>query len=387
LGLLAVSVIGGYWTAEGRGPISLVHSTTLSERTLMLQFFTGTCMIVLYLVEVVIGERDRFEFNLIASEARFRLLAEGSSDIIVLNNLHGERQYVSPAVTKLLGYEREEFLPMSFDQFVHADDLAGLEQLYKECREGNLSNTEIYRCKRKDGTYLWTEANLVLHRDPQTGAPAGFINVVRDISSRKATEDALNRALSAAESLASMDALTGVANRRSFDEFLETEWLRGVRTSSDLSLLLVDVDHFKHYNDRYGHVTGDNCLKQIAETIGTVAHRSTDLLARYGGEEFAVVLPDTDSKGAQQIAEQVRKAVELRQIVHENTPHDVVTISIGCATLVPQRSTACTWLVERADDALYLAKSAGRNCIKTAIVDPVGDPLGASVVPPHGPFA
>jgi diguanylate cyclase (GGDEF)-like protein/PAS domain S-box-containing protein len=382
VGLLAVSIIGGFFTAQGHGPIGLMRSATLSQRTLMLQFFIAVCMMVLYLVEVVIAERNRFELNLIASEGRFRLLAEGSYDIIVLNSLDGERQYVSPAVRKLLGWAPEEFLPLGFDEFIHPSDLAGVEQLYKDCRSGRPINTRIYRCKKKDGTYLWMEANLTLHRDPETGAPAGFINVVRDISSRKAAEDELSKALDAAENLASMDALTGVANRRSFDEFIEAEWRRGIRTRSHLSLLLVDVDHFKLYNDRYGHVSGDNCLKEIAETIGTIAHRSTDLLARYGGEEFVVVLPDTDSVGAQQIAEHIRSAVEVRQVVHEGTPHRVVTISIGCATQVPQREMPCTRLIESADDALYLAKSAGRNCVKIASLDP----SGVLIAPPHNPL-
>ena len=111
--------------------------------------------------------------------------------------------------------------------------------------------------------------------------------------------------------------------------------------------------------------------------IGTTAHRSTDLMARYGGEEFVVVLPNTDSRGALIIAEQIRHAVELRQIPHESTPHGVVTLSIGCATMVPQMQMHCSQLIERADDALYLAKAAGRNCIKTASMDLPGDAITA----------
>jgi diguanylate cyclase (GGDEF)-like protein/PAS domain S-box-containing protein len=369
VGLLAVSVIGGFFTARGHGPIGLTHLTTLSSRILVLQFFIGISMIVLYIVEVVIAERNSFELNLTASEGRFRLLAEGSSDIIVLMNLLGECQYVSPAVTKLLGWEPEEFLGLGYEQIVHASELDEVNQLFEDCRAGKPLNALIYRSKRKDGSYLWTEANLVLYRDPETDAPASFINVVRDISNRKAAEDRLSKALDAAENLASIDALTGVANRRTFDEFLEAEWLRGIRSRSDFSVLLADVDHFKLYNDKYGHVTGDNCLKEIAEAIGTVVHRSTDLLARYGGEEFVVVLPDTDAAGAYVMAEQIRRAVEMRQIVHEGAPHGVVTLSVGCATQIPQIEALCTRLIKKADDALYLAKSAGRNCIRVSSSD------------------
>ena len=372
VGLLAVSVIGGFLTARGHGPIGLTHFTALSLRILLLQFFIGMCMIILYIMEVVLAERNRFEVSLIASEGRFRLLAEESSDIIVLMNLQGVCQYVSPAVKKLLGWEPEEFLPLGYAQIVHPGELSEVEQFFEECRGGKPFNTMIYRSMRKDGTYLWTEANLVLYRDPENHAPASFINVVRDVSSRKAAEERLSKALNAAESLASIDALTGIANRRSFDEFVETEWLRGVRARSDFSLLLADVDHFKLYNDKYGHVTGDNCLREIAAAIRTVVHRSTDLLARYGGEEFVVVLPDTDSAGAQMIADQIRRVVELRQILHEGAPHGVVTLSIGCATQMPELDFPCTQLVERADYALYLAKSAGRNCVRVASGDPTG---------------
>ncbi len=372
VGLLAVSVIGGYFTARGHGPIELTHLSTLSLRILLLQFFIGVSMLVLYIMEVVLGERNRFELNLMASEGRFRLLAEESSDIIVLMNLLGECQYVSPAVKKLLGWEPEEFLPLGYDQIVHPGELAEVEQLIEECRAGKPFNTLVYRSKRKDGAYLWTEANLVMYRDPETHAPASFIHVVRDISSRKAAEDRLSKALNAAENLASIDSLTGVANRRTFDLFLEAEWLRGVRSHSEVSLLLGDVDHFKLYNDRYGHLTGDNCLKEIVEAIRAVVHRSTDLVARYGGEEFVVVLPDTDCVGAQSIADQIRQAVELRQIPHTGAPHSVVTLSIGCATQMPQLELPCTRLVERADDALYQAKSAGRNCVRVADPDPAG---------------
>jgi diguanylate cyclase (GGDEF)-like protein/PAS domain S-box-containing protein len=363
LGLLAISIIGGYSTALGRGPISLTHFTSLSMRTLTMQFFAFVCMIVVYIMEVVLAERHRLEFNLSASELRFRLLAEGSHDIIMLQDLDRKRQYVSPALNKLLGWDCQEYLQLERDQLIHPDDIAAVSVLYEQCRTGKAFNTLDYRCKKEDGGYLWVEANLVLHRDPGTGAPAGFINVLRDISSRKVAEDELNKALNVAESLANMDALTGVANRRSFDEFLEGEWLRAVRARTPTSLLMIDVDHFKRYNDRYGHVSGDHCLRLIAETIASSIHRSTDLLARYGGEEFAVVLPNTDANGAQSIAEQIRTALEQRQIPHEDNSPGVVTVSIGCATQTPGLRSLPTQLIEISDEALYRAKSAGRDCI------------------------
>jgi diguanylate cyclase (GGDEF)-like protein/PAS domain S-box-containing protein len=363
IGLLAVSIIAGYSTAHNHGPIALTPFASLSLRTLTMQFFTFVCMIVLYITEVILAERHRLEVGLIASELRFRLLAEGSHDIIMLQDLERNRQYVSPAVTALLGWERQEFLDLDRDQLIHPDDLAAVGRLYEQCLAGGACNSVDYRSKKKDGGYLWLEGNVVLHRDPETGAPASFIKVSHDISSRKAAEDELNKALGVAESLASIDALTGVANRRNFDEFFAGEWLRAIRSQSAISVLMIDVDHFKRYNDRYGHVSGDNCLKEVARTIASCIRRPTDLLARYGGEEFIVVLPNTNAAGAKSIAEQIRKAVEERQIPHEDSSESVVTISIGCATQIPEVRSLSTLLVKIADEALYQAKSAGRNCI------------------------
>lgn len=363
IGLLAVSVIAGYATAHNHGPIVLTRFSTLSPRTLIMQFFTFVCMIVLYITEVILAERHRLEVDLSASEQRFRLLAEGTHDIILLQNLERERQYVSPAVTAILGWERQEFLDLDREQLIHPDDLAGVARLYEHCLAGRAFNALDYRSKKKDGGYLWLEGNLVLHRDPETGAPVGFIKVSHDISHRKAAEDELSKALGVAESLASMDALTGVANRRSFDEFFEGEWLRAIRSHTAISVLMIDVDQFKRYNDRYGHISGDNCLKEIARTIASCIHRPTDLVARYGGEEFIVVLPNTDAAGARSIAEQIRSSLEQRQIPHEDSSQNVVTVSIGCATQIPQVRSLSTLLVKVADEALYQAKSAGRNCI------------------------
>jgi diguanylate cyclase (GGDEF)-like protein/PAS domain S-box-containing protein len=363
IGLLAVSVIAGYSTAHNHGPIALTKFTSLSARTLIMQLFTFVCVMVLYITEVILAERHRLEVDLSASELRFRLLAEGSHDIIVLQNLERGRQYVSPAVTTLLGWERQEFLDLDRDQLIHPDDLAGVNRLYEQCLAGRACNPFDFRNKKKDGSYLWLEGNVVLHRDPETGAPASFITVSHDISSRKAAEAELNKALGVAESLASIDALTGVANRRNFDEFFEGEWLRAIRSNAAISVLMIDVDHFKRYNDRYGHISGDNCLKDIARTIASCIHRPADLLARYGGEEFIVVLPNTDSAGARMIAEQIRNALEERQIPHEDSSQSVVTVSIGCATQIPQPRSLSTLLVKIADEALYQAKSAGRNCV------------------------
>jgi diguanylate cyclase (GGDEF)-like protein len=197
------------------------------------------------------------------------------------------------------------------------------------------------------------------------------MRVVRDLQSelmrlvRERTEqlEEANRKLAA---LSYVDAITGVANRRSFDEELATESRRLPRTRSHLSLLMADIDGFKAYNDALGHQAGDECLRQVARVIADRVRRAADTVARYGGEEFAVLLPDTDAPGAAILAERIRADVEERNIPHPGMPSGRVTISIGVATTTGKDLSDPTALVRAADRALYEAKRAGRNRVRVA---------------------
>jgi diguanylate cyclase (GGDEF)-like protein/PAS domain S-box-containing protein len=373
LGLLIVSIVGGFFTIQGRGPVALIRFGSATTHDLLLQFFIAISMLMLYIVEVVIAERERLQIDLTASETLFRLLAEASNDVIVLAGLSGERRYVSPAVITVLGWQPEELTGHTYHQIVHPEDVAAVEAMMERCREGGPAKTLTYRCRKKDDSYAWMEASMRLYHDETTGAPVGFVNVVRDVSSRKAAEDELALAFRLVENLAMVDGLTGIANRRQFDETMDREWRRAMRDGSLLSLLIIDVDHFKPYNDIYGHVLGDSCLRQIATAAQGVIHRSSDLFARYGGEEFVVVLPNTDCGGAQLVAEQIRRAVEMCNLPHSGNPHGVVTISIGCATQTLSHDSSPTSLVEAADQAMYQAKSAGRNRVEVAASSTVAD--------------
>jgi len=167
--------------------------------------------------------------------------------------------------------------------------------------------------------------------------------------------------------LSTTDALTGIANRRHFDEFFKFAWHQTTRSKLPLSLVMIDVDHFKLYNDEYGHAMGDKCLAAVANAMDDVVVRSTDLVARFGGEEFACVLPDTDSDGATNIAESIRRAIASLNIEHSKSstaPH--LTVSIGVATSRPTLQDDPTLLFETADGLLYKAKEQGRNRVVTA---------------------
>lgn len=167
--------------------------------------------------------------------------------------------------------------------------------------------------------------------------------------------------------LTNSDGLTGLSNRRYFDEYLGAEWRRAQREQTQLALLMIDVDAFKAYNDTYGHVAGDDVLRRVASVIRDNCARATDLPARFGGEEFAMVLPGTSPGGVRLLAEKVRRAVQALAIAHSGSPtHDCVTVSIGGAVLVPQAAEPPSRLVEVADAGLYQAKRNGRNQVMMA---------------------
>jgi diguanylate cyclase (GGDEF)-like protein len=197
-----------------------------------------------------------------------------------------------------------------------------------------------------------------------------------------ASRDDLEQANAQLEALATTDALTNLVNRRGFDVAMRREWRRGLRSFQPISLVLLDLDHFKRLNDALGHPAGDSCLRQVGESIAKAIRRPGDVAARYGGEEFAVVLPDTDAVAARMMAERIRAAIADLRIPHPGSPIGTVTVSVGAATSIPDEFQTSAQLIQQADMALYRAKASGRNCIILAPSVPVpADQVSPGLVP------
>ncbi|MES2739957.1 MAG: sensor domain-containing diguanylate cyclase [Pseudomonadota bacterium] len=230
--------------------------------------------------------------------------------------------------------------------------------LYQHQVQRNDNEHNVYAENWCDMPRMGRRRYLAVDASPILGNEGGIVAVVetlRDMTDEKNTQLAL-------EQLATRDGLTGLANRRCFDDTLQAEWQRAARHRQALSLLMVDVDYFKAYNDAHGHLGGDRCLQRIAHALASEM-RANDLVARYGGEEFAVILPNQSLKGASIVAERIRERVEQLQLPKQKDGHQTVTVSIGAATALPDDQTQAHQLLAIADAALYRAKHMGRNRI------------------------
>jgi diguanylate cyclase (GGDEF)-like protein len=231
---------------------------------------------------------------------------------------------------------------------------------------GGGQSSASYRFRRPDGSWLWVDGHARLRADTDSQGPKDYVVLLRDATERKAAEAKLLQALDLMEKMAATDGLTGLANRRQLDVEAEREWRRCHRDHLPLSALLLDADRFKLFNDCYGHLAGDDCLRAIGSQLLVVARRPGDIAARYGGEEFVLLMPDTNPAGARMLAELLCRGIRELRIVHEpNVGIGVVTVSIGVATAWPgdpeSGFTELAGLFNAADAALYRAKCAGRN--------------------------
>ncbi len=297
------------------------------------------------------------------SEEHHRVLSDNATDMITRIGPHLRRTYVSPACREILGYEPDELVGCPPNNLVHPDDQPLVRELFDDpMRDSAPIARATYRAIRKDGRVVWLES--VGRRVPDAD---GYVVVTRDVSERKSMEEQLEAANRLLKVQALQDPLTGVANRRRFDEMLGFEFRRAQRLQDPLSVVMLDIDHFKGFNDTYGHPAGDACLCTVATTIEAQLSRPGDLLGRYGGEEFALVLPETDRDGAMTIANRIRAAIEGLAIPNQRSPLSILTVSIGVVAIHPPIGLeGPAAFVEAADVALYLAKRDGRNAVRLA---------------------
>ena len=295
-----------------------------------------------------------------ASEEKHRILFDSAGDAIFIHNME-KILAVNPRACKRLGYTNEELLALPLEK-VNTPEHTRLmpEKAAEVMAIGHLTLETVHL--HKDGTEIPTE--LTASKVIWDGEPA-ILTICRDVTKRKLAEKLLEYNTRKFETMSNTDVLTGVANRRRFDEALAMEYARHARSGGELSLIMLDVDHFKAFNDCYGHVEGDYCLRKIAQVIADCSARSTDLAARYGGEEFACILPDTDINSAVAIAEKIRCGILALGIPHKGSKvAGYVTASLGVMTIKCIAKGSPVAAVFQADKMLYLAKSRGRNRVE-----------------------
>jgi diguanylate cyclase (GGDEF)-like protein/PAS domain S-box-containing protein len=314
---------------------------------------------VRYEMAVDITDLKEAEAALRESEERYRTILAEIEDGYYEVDLKGRFVLVNDALCRAMGYSADELIGMDYRKYTDAKKAEKISHAYNQVYcTGKPKKSLEWEIAGKNGRTMTVAASVSLMLDAH-GNAVGFRGIVRDISLQKRVEKTLKRQ-------SFQDELTGLANRRRFDEDLQREINRARRGGLRLSLLLSDIDCFKGFNDQYGHLAGDNCLKQVASALTRAVYREGDLVTRYGGEEFATILPQTDIKGAVIVAERIRQNVMDLNIYHgKSTAAEMVTVSTGVVSLVPSLETTPFQLIAGADKALYRAKKAGRNQYQT----------------------
>lgn len=272
--------------------------------------------------------------------------------------------YIGPQIEDLLGWEPASWVSANdWAARIHEEEREDIVNFCVAQSKSGIDHEADYRALTKDGGYVWIRDVVHVVRDAE-GNVDSLVGFMFDISERKKTEEKLLELQKELETLSFKDSLTSIANRRMFDSIMEREWADAKRNSQPLSVILLDIDYFKQYNDHYGHIQGDECLKKVAHLLGIAATRPRDFLARFGGEEFVLVLPETNAESARKIAERCRDLISEAQIPHAKSfIGDILTASLGIGTIIPTRENDATSFIKEVDRRLYQAKQNGRNCI------------------------
>lgn len=319
----------------------------------------------LNLLQGLTGESDMSLLQGVLNAVRTGLFVFDAEQRVVLWN-EWMAQHSGLSANQVLGKRFDELFPDMVGGRTHVALRAALENSFASLLSQTLNKAPFPLYATRVDAATGQRMQQAVHVMPlhAPGLPRHCLVQVSDVSMAVARERKLRDQALELESQTLVDGLTGIANRRRFDIHLEDEFRRAKRNGSPLSVIMIDADYFKDYNDNYGHQRGDDCLIRIASTLSGMLNRSRDLVARYGGEEFTVILPDTNEDGAMRVAEAMRAEVEALQLPHSySNVARCVTISLGVSTLVPDQSSATAGLIHSADRALYQAKRSGRNCV------------------------
>jgi diguanylate cyclase (GGDEF)-like protein/PAS domain S-box-containing protein len=364
VGVSLLAIISSAATAFGYGPLSLIDNASATERIVLLQLFIGTACLMTFPVALAMAERARLMARLREGEQRYRMLTEYSHDVVVRMRADGHRLYVSPSAKDVLGWEPVEMLGTRWD-LVHPDDRERQLQAMHEVIASGEPDTSIYRVQHKDGHYVWIEA---VTRPIPSADREGEMDIIysgRNVSRRIAAEEALQASRLELETIARVDSLTGLANRRQFDERLALTLSRSRRQGLAIALMYMDIDHFKQVNDRYGHAAGDEVLRSFGQRLSACV-RVGDLVARLGGDEFVVLIEDAAAPAdAETIARKLIATMTAR--IATGAANIRVTTSIGIAFCAGP--AAAQVLMSAADAALYAAKKAGRDTWHLVVVE------------------
>jgi len=320
-------------------------------------------------------ERKLAEDSLKESEEKYRFILNASPDGIAITDLKGTILMVSPSSKKMFGYEIDyvKFIGMRLIDFIVPEDIERAQSNITLMYQANYQMPNEYHGVHKDQSIFDIEVNSGFISNT-SGQSTKMIFIIRDITKRKLVEQQIQQLVQQLETEKNIahlnsitDSLTGLMNRRYFDEALITKLNKLKHSGLALSLIMLDVDYFKKFNDSYGHLAGDDCLRQIGVTLKTIAGQIPNIVSRYGGEEFVVILEETEDNMAKTLAEKIRKSVEELAIPHiESHISQFVTVSLGVVTIYITEVSSPQQVVALADEALYYAKKNGRNQIIVA---------------------
>lgn len=275
--------------------------------------------------------------------------------------------YIGPQIEALLGWRADSWVGVEdWAMRMHPEDRDDVVNFCVSQSQAGVDHEADYRALTKDNGYVWIRDVVHVVRNGQ-GEVQALVGFMFDITERKKTEEKLLALQKELEALSFKDGLTNIANRRQFDASLELEWESARSKGLSLSVLLLDIDFFKQYNDLYGHIQGDRCIVDIARTLSLAVDSPRDLVARFGGEEFVILLPQTDLPVALKVAERCQRLIRKQAIAHAHSPSDqCVTVSIGVGTVTPSAQAKPSDFIEAVDRQLYAAKKNGRNRIEAA---------------------